>query len=168
MKATRQGIRSTKKNNNNDNTETIDEDEPLEPPRPHLERAVNHQVVCAVIATKDLNGTISTDLPGRFPFTSNLSNNYIFLLYDCDSNNILIRPIKSREKSELVRGFEMCYKDLKEANITPILHRLDNEISDDLIAAIKDKKMKYQICTPYQGSISTYVLVLGLVFVQNS
>ena len=118
MKATRQGIRSTKKNNNNDNTETIDEDKPLEPPRPHLERAINHQVVCAVIATKDLNGTISTDLPGRFPFTSNLSNNYIFLLYDCDSNNILIRPIKSREKSELVRGFEMCYKDLKEANET--------------------------------------------------
>ena len=136
MKATRQGIRSTKKNNNNDNTETIDEDKLLEPPRPHLKRAVNHQVVCAVIATKDLNGTISTDLPGCFPFTSNLSNNYIFLLYDCDSNNILIRPIKSREKSELVRGFEMCYKDLKEAN-------------DDLIAAIKDKKTKYQICTAY-------------------
>lgn len=38
----------------------------------------------------------------------------------------------------------MCYKELKEENITPILHRLDNEISYNLIEAIKDKNMKYQ------------------------
>ena len=43
MKATRQGIQSTKKNNNNDNNaETNKEDKPLEPPRPHLKQAVNH------------------------------------------------------------------------------------------------------------------------------
>ena len=106
MKATRQGIRSTKiKNNNDDNKDEVEaeeDEEILEPPRPHLERAINHQVICTVIATKELNGTISTDLPGRFPFTSDLLNNYIFIMYDCDSNNILIRPIKSRESSELV------------------------------------------------------------------
>ena len=43
----------------------------------------------------------------------------------------------------------MCYKELQEANITPILHRLDNEVSDDLIEAIKKKKLKYQIVTAY-------------------
>ena len=150
MKATRQGIRSTKSKQDEAkvDVETVEEEEEneteeeeLEPPRPHLERFINHQVVCAVIATSELKGTISTDLPGRFPFTSDLLNNYIFIMYDFDSNNILGKPIKSRDKSELVRGFEMCYKELKEANITPILHRLDNEISDDLIAAIKAKKM---------------------------
>ena len=62
-------------------------------------------------------------------------------MYDFDSNNILGKPIKSRDKSELIRGFEMCYKELQEANITPILHRLDNEVSDDLIEAIKKKKL---------------------------
>ena len=60
-------------------------------------------------------------------------------MYDFDSNTIQGKPIKSRTKSELVRGFEMCYKELKEANITPILHRLDNEISSDLIDAIKER-----------------------------
>ena len=126
-----------------------DDEEELEPPRPHLDRAINHQVVCTVIATSELKGIISTDLPGRFPFTSDQLNNYIFIMYDFDSNNILGKPIKSREKSELVRGFEMCYKELKEANITPILHRLDNEISADLIAAITAKNMKYQTVTAY-------------------
>ena len=105
MKATRQGMRSPKKNNNDNNAVTNKGDKPLEPQYLHLERAINHQVICTITGTKDLNGTISTDLPGRFPFTSNLSNNYIFFLYDCDSNNILIRPIKSRESSELVGGF---------------------------------------------------------------
>ena len=144
MKATRQGTRSTKKDNDKvvvEEEENKEEDEDiLEPPRSHLERAVNHQVVCAVLHTKELKGTIGTDLPGRFPFTSDLENNYIFIMYDYDSNNILAKPIKSREASELVRGFEMCYNELKEANITPILHRLDNEISEELIDAIKKKK----------------------------
>ena len=43
----------------------------------------------------------------------------------------------------------MCYKELKEANITPILHRLNNEISSNLIDAIKEKNLKYQTVTVY-------------------
>ena len=146
IKATRQGIQSTKLKQDEEKieVETVkEEEEELEPPQPYLERAINHQVVCAVIATSELKGTISTNLPGQFPFTSNLLNNYIFIMYDFDSNNILGKPIKSRDKSELVGGFEMCYKELKEANITPILHLLDNEISTDLIAVIKAKNIKY-------------------------
>ena len=78
MKATRQGIRSIKSKQDEEKieVETVEEEEneeeELEPPRPHLERAINHQVVCAVIATSELKGTISTDLPGQFPFTSDL------------------------------------------------------------------------------------------------
>ena len=68
-------------------------------------------------------------------------------MHDFDSNNILGKPIKSRDKSELVQGFKMCYMEPKEANITPILHRLDNKISADLITAIKAKIMKYQTVT---------------------
>ena len=57
MKATRQGIRSTKEKEDEadievetvNKTDEILEDEPeLEPPRPHMERAINHQVACAV------------------------------------------------------------------------------------------------------------------------
>ena len=148
MKATREGIRSTKKKED-ETDEIIDDKTELEEPRPHMERTINHQVACGVIATNELKGTISTDLPGRFPFTSDLLNNYIFVMYDFDSNTIQGKAIKARTKSELVRGFEMCYKELKEANVTSVLHRLDNEISNDLIDAIKEKNLKYQTVTAY-------------------
>ena len=114
-----------------------------------MERVINHQVVCGVIATSKLKGTISTDLPGRFPFTSDLLNNYIFIMYDFDSNTIQGVPTKSRNKSKLMRGFEMCYKESKEVNITPNLHRLDNETSPNLIDAIKEKNLKYQTVAAY-------------------
>ena len=68
-------------------------------------------------------------------------------MHDFDSNTILGKPIKSRNASELVRGFELCYNELKEAKIIPVMHRLDNKISDELIEAIKKKKLKYQIVT---------------------
>ena len=88
-------------------------------------------------------------------------------MYDFDSNTIQGKPIKSRTKSKLVRGFEMCYKELKEANITPILHRLDNEISSNFFNSIKEKKLKFQTVTPYnhrqnlaKRAIQTYKSVL--------
>lgn len=162
MKPRRQGIRSTKLTKETKEEEKKEEEE-LELPQPHLERAKNHQVVCAVVATDKLKGTISTDLPGRFPFTSNMLNNYIFIMYDFDSNSIIGKSIKSRAPAELVRGFEMCYEELQKANITPILHRLDNEISEELIGAINAKQLKYQIVTAYghrqnkaKRSIQTY------------
>ena len=158
MKEVQQGTQSTTKNNNNEqqNDDKKDEEKDddidnfeLEPPHPHLELAKGHQVTCGVVEYKELKGLICTDLPGRFPFESSARNNYIFVLYDFDTNNIIAKPIKSRSAAELVRGYNLCYDELKEANITPILHRLDNKIFDDLIRAIKRKKLKRQVVTSY-------------------
>ena len=152
MKAIRQGTRSTTKNKNdeqqNDNKSDKDIDNfKLEPPHSYLELAKGHQVAYGVVKYKELKGLICTDLPGRFPFESSARNNYIFVLYNFDTNNILAKPIKSRSASELVQGYDLCYEELKEANITPILHRLDNKISDNLIKVIKRKKLKRQVVT---------------------
>ena len=43
---------------------------------------------------------ITTDLTGKFHVTSNRRNNDIFLLYEYDSNSILIRPMKVRSYSK--------------------------------------------------------------------
>ncbi len=164
MKAKRQGIRLTRKQIyiNNDDDKPV-----LDPPRPHLERAKCHHVACGIIATSKLKGTVCTDLPSRFPFTSGMNNNYIFIMYDFDSNTIQGKPIKSWNASELVQGFELCYNELKTVNITPVLHRLDNEISDKLITSIEKTKMKYQIVTSHnyrqnlaERAIQTYKLFL--------
>ena len=101
-----------------------------------LERQKGHHVAFGLIhlsTSKKLKGLVSTDLPGRFPFTSSKNNNYIMCMYDYNSNAIWSHPIKSRDSSDLIIGINACYKVLEDANITPIIHRLGNEISDDII-----------------------------------
>ena len=63
MKAARQGTRSTTKKKDKEVKEEKEEEElPLEPPRPHLERDKNHQVICVVIPAKELKGLVCMDL----------------------------------------------------------------------------------------------------------
>jgi hypothetical protein len=39
-------------------------------------------------------------------------------------------------------------EELRKAGIQPILHRLDNETSRELIKAIEDRNIDYQIASP--------------------
>ena len=70
-------------------------------------------------------------------------------MYDFDSNVILVEPIKIRKTKHFIKGFTSCHKRITAAGITPILLRLDNEISSDLIAAINSKNFKYQLNKAY-------------------
>jgi hypothetical protein len=50
-------------------------------------------------------------------------------MYDFDTNSIIGKPIKSRDADQLVFGYQQCYDALREGNVTPILHQLDNEVN---------------------------------------
>ena len=143
MKRRPQGLRSTS------NSAIILEDtnERLEPPRSHINR--QHEVGVSAFPMDALKGLICTDLPGRFPKTSSKGMNYIFLLYDFDSNAILAHPIQSRKTANLIEGYDACYKQLVQAGIKPVIQRLDNEISKELIKSIEAKDLQYQLATPY-------------------
>jgi len=79
---------------------------------------------------------------------------YIFVLYDYDSNAILAAPMKSRKGTDMVKAFDECYQQLKSAGITPILQYLDNEVSNELIATIKEKKLQYQLASPHDHRLN--------------
>ena len=49
-------------------------------------------------------------------------------MYDYDSNVILSCQIKLRNSADLIIGIKTCSKVLAEANITSIVHELDNKI----------------------------------------
>ena len=70
------------------------------------------------------------------------------IIYDYDSGYINAIPMKSRKSNELVRAFETGYAELTAAGISGPLFRLDNEIFKDLITAIKDQNLKYQLALP--------------------
>jgi hypothetical protein len=147
MHRIRQGIRpSTKITIANMMTEESAAEPNMDPPRSNIDR--KHYVGVNAIKSEDLKGIISTDLPGRFPLTSARGHAYVFVLYDFDSNSILAAPIKIRRKNSLIQGYQHCLLELTRAGIKPILHRLDNEISNDMIAEIEIRSMDYQIAAP--------------------
>jgi deoxyribodipyrimidine photolyase len=114
--------------------EELDPEPKLDPPRHITNR--QHYVGVTTIALK---GIIATDLPGRFPTTSGQGNAYVMVMYDFDSNTINTVGIKSRKKESLTKGYNEMYKDLRKAGINPVLHRLDNEKSNDLIKKMRKK-----------------------------
>jgi hypothetical protein len=118
----------------------------LDPPRGNINR--EHYVGVDAVKFEELKGTISTDLPGRFHITSAPGNAYVFVLYDYNSNSILAVPIKNRSKASLIQGFQTCLTDLTKAGIKPIVHRLGNEISKDMVAEMEKHNMNYQIAAP--------------------
>ena len=55
---------------------------PLSPPRGNIDR--KHYIGVDTINFEKLKGTISIDLPGRFPITSAQGNAYFFIMYNYD------------------------------------------------------------------------------------
>jgi hypothetical protein len=146
MHMIRKGIRSTKPTVDDIMNEEIDPEPISDPPR-HINNR-EHYVGVTTIAFEELKGIIATDLPGRFPTTSGQGNSYVMVMYDFDSNTINAVAIKNRKKESLIKGYNEMYEDLRKAGINPILHRLDNETSNDLIKEIEKKGLKYQISSP--------------------
>ena len=50
--------------------------------------------------------------------------------------------------SELLRGFEECYNDLKRKEFIARLVKLDNEIFKEMVKLIEDNKLDYQLAAP--------------------
>ena len=107
-----------------------------------------HSIGTFLIDGDDLKQLVAMDLPGRYPITSARGHKYIMVMYDYDTNYINAVPIKSRKSNELVRAFKVCYDELKLRGFTAQVLRLDNEISAELIKAIEDEHLEYQIASP--------------------
>ena len=140
QKLTRQGVRSTKKDSTNSKGEAVRKTSKTGGRRRNVK-------VCSV-PLKELKGIIGTDQTGRFPVDSDRGHKYIFILSDIDTNYIYAVPIKSKKKSELIRAFKEAHEVLVQCGFEPVLHRTDHETSADLVAAIKEKELEYEIMPP--------------------
>jgi len=132
------GLRSTKK---------LVEEEALQTERITLpnERAIYVQ---DFDLSSEAERKIFTDQTGRFPATSFRGNQYIMVLFETGSNNILVEPMRSRTASEMVRAYQVLIDRLKEKGIKPSLQILDNECSSEYKQAIKENHMTYQLVPP--------------------
>ena len=88
------------------------------------------------------------DLTGRFPYTSTRENQYFLIVYDYDSNAILVQLLKNRSGLEIKKAYMDIYDKLANRGCAPTTLILDNEISKELTSAFENKQINYQLVPP--------------------
>lgn len=103
---------------------------------------------CFAAICKPTTGQIYTDQTGKFIVASTSGNNYILVLYDYDSNSILIEALRSRTGPCILAGYKRLHARLVAAGLRPKLQRLDNECSAALKQFLVDEAVDYQLVPP--------------------
>ena len=84
---------------------------------------------------KSLHSEFTTT--GRFPVTSRQGSNYMLLFYCKDTSYTHVAPFASRSKSEYLRAFRLGVQFFQSRGFKPLIQRLDNEVSIDLLDMLR-------------------------------
>jgi hypothetical protein len=64
---------------------------------------------------------------GALPFTSQQGNRYIMVAIHLDANYIIIEPMRSRSKEEIIRAYKNLINRMRLAGLGLKKHTLDNK-----------------------------------------
>ena len=84
---------------------------------------------------------IVTNLSGRFLVTSNQGNKYLFVLYQYNSNKMMLRPKKNKTDKEFIRVVQDLPGNLNTNVLKPSYMQLDNEASPAFQDLMKEKSI---------------------------
>ncbi len=71
------------------------------------------------------------------------------VLFKIDSNAILVEAMKNRSVGEMIRAYLVLVNRLCNAGVTPKMHILDNECSEEFKAQICKNIMTFQLVPPH-------------------
>jgi hypothetical protein len=109
----------------------------------HEERT--HQCYVAVHSLDEPTGKVYADQTGKFPCVSASGNNYVMIIYDYDSNSILLEPIRNRKGPTLIEAHRKLHARLTQAGLRPKCIMLDNECSNALKEFFSEEQMAFQL-----------------------
>ena len=95
------------------------------------------------------NWKFYSDLTGKFPVQSERGNNYILVAYHYDANNIFTTTLKHRTWPCILSGITKIHNKLRKRGLTPKLHIMDNEVSEDLKKYVEDSYIQFQLVAPH-------------------
>ena len=95
------------------------------------------------------NKTNYSDLTGNFTVKSDRGNNYILVAYHYDANNIWTTSLKNRIGPYILNGITKIDDKLRKRGLTPKLHIMDNEVSEDLKQYFEDWDIHFQLVSPH-------------------
>lgn len=141
MRRQRQGIRSTK-----DKTtaalNAIETERDFHPPRE--QEKMNHLFArLAYVDRRD--GTIYTDLTGKFPIKSIEGMVAIFILYDWTTNAILATPIPDASETSIVSAFKQNIEYLAKRGFKPTFNVMDNVASAVVKSYLEEAQIGLQL-----------------------
>ena len=93
--------------------------------------------------------TSYTDLTGRFPYKSTSGNEYLYVMYDYDSNAIMALPIKNRQAKTLTTAWNTLQQNFTRTGHTIKHFVMDNEISFELRTALKKYNYTFELTPPH-------------------
>jgi hypothetical protein len=145
---TRQGTRSTQRHAmapaKNDGAESDDDHDAFPANEEPNERT--HYCYAADI---EITGQVYSDQTGRFVAPSDNGNQYLFVLYDYDSNSIHAEPMKNKTAKCILAAYKTVHQRLCTAGLKPQLQRLDNECSQILKDFMNQQHIDYQLVPPH-------------------
>jgi hypothetical protein len=77
----------------------------------------NHRTHYCYAATIEPTGQIYTDQTGKFVAPSSNGNNYLFVLYDYDSNCIIAEPMKTHTGPSILAAYTTLHTTLVAAGL---------------------------------------------------
>ena len=136
MDQQRQGTRSTQRQHiHNQDPEATNTDTTQEARTQHVYLSVQNLPT----------GRVFTDQTGPFPVVSSQGIKAVMVMYDYDSNAILIEGITSRGKTELLRAYTLLLSRLRLAGLQPTIQRMDNEVSDIFKAFLQSQQITLEL-----------------------
>ena len=133
-----------------DARENVDDMDPTE----QVCSALEDEMFCFAMLADSNEGTIYSDLPGRFPVQLFTGKNFIFVAYIYKINAILIRSMKNRSDGSMIDAFKEVYEYLQSKHLHPKLHVLDNECSKAVKQFISSQDMDIQLVEPHNHRVN--------------
>ena len=81
-------------------------------------------------------------------------NNYILVAYHYHAKNILTTPIKNRTRPCILSGVTKIHDKLRKRGLTPKLHIMDIEVSEDFNKYFEDSDIQFQPVPPHMYRIN--------------
>ena len=105
--------------------------------------------VAYMIVNRDEMCTAYTDLTGRFPYRSSQGNQYIMVAYHYDANCIYGVALKHRKSQTITDAWKKIHNLFTKSGVAPNTYVMDNEISAEMLNAMQENKVDYQLVPPH-------------------
>ena len=102
-----------------------------------------------MLVKRDEMCTAYTDLTGRFPYRSSQGNQYILVAYHYDANCIYGEAIKNRKSQTITEAWTKIHNLFTKSGVAPNTYVMDNEISAEMLNALEQKEVNYQLVPPH-------------------